>query len=116
MQFGARGSTQVHEFISRDNSHPSFNKIKGSFLISTMERLKVAGYVLWTIYVLHDRRGREHSEKLAVAFALISIEDHQDHEESSDLSGLSLSLACSTEILSFGDENLFHYFSKGSCW
>lgn len=119
---------EVHEFISGDNSHPCFDKIKG-FLISTMERLKVTGYVPGTSYVFHDIEEEEkenslsyHSEKLAVAFALISFEDNRTIRIMKNLricrdchSFMKHISVMSDRDIVIRDQNRFHHFSKGCC-
>ncbi|KAJ8753853.1 hypothetical protein K2173_000107 [Erythroxylum novogranatense] len=68
----------VHMFLVGDNCHPSSEKIYGK--IDELSRdLKSSGYVPTTDYVLFDIEEEEkehflcyHSEKLAVAFGLIS--------------------------------------------
>lgn len=68
----------VHEFLVGDNSHPLSEKIYAK-LDALAKDLKAAGYVPTTDYVLFDIEEEEkehflgcHSEKLAIAFGLIS--------------------------------------------
>eukprot|EP00253_Pinus_taeda_P001294 PITA_01294 len=68
----------IHAFIVGDRSHPQSEKIY-AMLDSLAQQLKVAGYVPHTNFVLHDVEEEvkehmlySHSEKLAIAFGLIS--------------------------------------------
>eukprot|EP01018_Ginkgo_biloba_P015181 Gb_08060 [translate_table: standard] len=70
---------RVHTFLVGDRSHPQSDEIYAK-LESLDEPMKVAGYVPDTNFVLHDveKEDKEHflgyhSEKLAIAFGLISI-------------------------------------------
>lgn len=69
---------QVHQFIMGDKSHPQSEEID-AYLKDLMEELKLKGYVPDTGSVLHDMDAEEkeynlvhHSEKLAIAFALMN--------------------------------------------
>ncbi|XVE50006.1 hypothetical protein DITRI_Ditri01bG0127400 [Diplodiscus trichospermus] len=118
----------VYEFVSGDNSHPNSNEIK-EFLISIIDDLRVEGYTPYTCNVLHDIEEEEkeqnlsyHSEKLAVAFALLSFRDRRTIRI---LKNLRICYDCHSfmkhvsdkfdrEII-VRDRNRFHHFSKGSC-
>uniref|UniRef100_A0A0D9X2J5 DYW domain-containing protein n=1 Tax=Leersia perrieri TaxID=77586 RepID=A0A0D9X2J5_9ORYZ len=67
----------IHEFISGDKSHPSYNEIRGK-LAEIGSRMQLHGYVTETAEVFYDVEEEEkeealchHSEKLAIAFGLI---------------------------------------------
>lgn len=118
----------IHEFVSGDDSHPKSNEIK-RFLVSIIQSLGVEGYVPNTSDVLHDIEEEEkehslsyHSEKLAVAFALISCKDRRTIRIMKNLRICHdchcfmkhVSHKFSREII-VRDRNRFHHFSKGSC-
>jgi pentatricopeptide repeat protein len=70
---------KVHAFFSQDRLHPQMEKIYAK-LDELSEQMKDAGYVPDTSYVLHDVDEeqkeyflRYHSERLAIAFGLISL-------------------------------------------
>ncbi|PKI51421.1 hypothetical protein CRG98_028132 [Punica granatum] len=121
------GST-VHEFHVGDKSHPSSEKIYEK-LNKLAREMKALGYVPTTEFVLFDIEEEEkehslgwHSEKLAVAFALISTEDNEvirvvknlrvcgDCHEAMKL----ISRITGREII-VRDNNRFHCFRDGSC-
>eukprot|EP01018_Ginkgo_biloba_P010468 Gb_28787 [translate_table: standard] len=69
---------RVHEFLIQDSSHPQMKEIYAA-LASLSAQMKEAGYVADTNFVLHDVEEEQkecilyyHSEKLAIAFGLIS--------------------------------------------
>ncbi|PHU12513.1 Pentatricopeptide repeat-containing protein [Capsicum chinense] len=69
---------QVHHFIMGDKSHPQSNEVD-VYLKELIAELKLEGYVPDTGSVLHDMELEEqeynlvhHSEKLAIAFALMN--------------------------------------------
>lgn len=119
---------EIHKFFSGDVSHPSWERIR-DFLISVIERLRAEGYLPWTTDALYDIEEEEkesslsyHSEKLAVAFALLSFKDkqtirimknlricHDCHAFMKHVSGM-----LDREII-IRDRNRFHHFRKGLC-
>ncbi|KAJ7961141.1 Pentatricopeptide repeat-containing protein [Quillaja saponaria] len=118
----------VHEFLVGDNSHPLSEKIYGK-LDELAKDMRAAGYVPTTELVLFDIEEEEkehnlgfHSEKLAVAFGLISTKANDvirvvknlrvcgDCHEAMKL----ISLITGREII-IRDNNRFHCFIKGSC-
>lgn len=69
----------VHCFSARDKSHPQSNKIHAE-LKSLLSRVQKVGYVPDLRWVLHEEEDEDkikrlfsHSEKLAIAFGLISV-------------------------------------------
>lgn len=69
---------KMHKFIAEDRSHPQTEDIY-AMLENLYEQMKEAGYVVNTNLVLHDVEQEQkqqslshHSEKLAIAFGLIS--------------------------------------------
>ena len=118
----------VHEFLVGDTSHPLSHKIYEK-LESLFKELREAGYYPTTEFVLFDVEEEEkeyflgcHSEKLAVAFALISTSANDvirvvknlrvcgDCHEAIKL----ISRVTGREII-IRDNNRFHCFSEGSC-
>lgn len=118
----------VHEFLVGDTSHPLSHKIYEK-LESLFKDLREAGYNPTTESVLFDVEEEEkeyflgcHSEKLAVAFALISTSAKDvirvvknlrvcvDCHEAIKL----VSKVTGREII-IRDNNRFHHFTEGSC-
>ncbi|XWS39390.1 hypothetical protein CRYUN_Cryun18bG0050000 [Craigia yunnanensis] len=118
----------VYEFLSGDNSHPNSKEIK-EFLISVIDDLRIEGYTPYTRNVLHDIEKEEkeqslsyHSEKLAVAFALLNCKDRRTIRVIKNLR-ICYDCHCFMKHVSkkfdrkivVRDRNRFHHFSKGSC-
>ncbi|XP_022764131.1 pentatricopeptide repeat-containing protein At4g21065-like [Durio zibethinus] len=118
----------IYEFVSGDNSHPKSKEIK-KFLISIIDDLRVEGYTPYTSNVLHDIEEEEkeqnltyHSEKLAVAFALLSFKDRRAIRVIKNLR-ICYDCHCFMKHVSHKldreivvrDRNRFHHFSRGSC-
>lgn len=118
----------THEFVSGDSSHPQSEEIM-KFLSSIIGELRNGGYTPHTEYVLHDIDEEEkehflsyHSEKLAVAFALLSLKDKRTirimknlricHDCHSFMKYISDKYERKIVIR---DRNRFHHFDKGSC-
>ncbi|XP_061337568.1 putative pentatricopeptide repeat-containing protein At3g08820, partial [Gastrolobium bilobum] len=118
----------VHEFLVGDTSHPLSHKIYEK-LERLFKDLREAGYNPTTDFVLFDIEEEEkeyflgcHSEKLAVAFALINTSAKDvirvvknlrvcgDCHEAMKL----ISKVTGREII-IRDNNRFHCFSEGSC-
>ncbi|KAF8020970.1 hypothetical protein BT93_G1400 [Corymbia citriodora subsp. variegata] len=119
---------EIHEFVSGENSHPEWENIRDSLTL-IIDRLKLRGYTPQTSNVLHDIEEEEkesnlsyHSEKLAIAFALLHLENgrtirvmkniricHDCHSFMKHVSDVF-----QREIV-VRDQNRFHHFSKGSC-
>ncbi|XP_022967226.1 pentatricopeptide repeat-containing protein At5g48910-like [Cucurbita maxima] len=118
----------THEFVSGDDSHPQSEDIT-KFLSSIIGDLRNSGYTPRTENVLHDIDEEErehslsyHSEKLAVAFALLSLKDkktirimknlricHDCHSFMKHISDMY------ERKIIIRDRNRFHHFDKGSC-
>ncbi|CAI0428327.1 unnamed protein product [Linum tenue] len=102
----------VHEFLVGDTSHPLSEGIYSK--LSELDKdLRAAGYVPTTEYVLFDIEDEEkehflgcHSEKLAVAFGLISTDCHEAIKLISKITGREIIVR---------DTNRFHCFSGGTC-
>uniref|UniRef100_A0A2N9FL06 DYW domain-containing protein n=1 Tax=Fagus sylvatica TaxID=28930 RepID=A0A2N9FL06_FAGSY len=89
---------EVHVFLVGDKSHPKSHEIH-NFLGELSKRMKEEGYIPDTNFVLHDVEEEQkeqnlsyHSEKLAVAFGIISTpprNDNQGFQEFKNLCRLS---------------------------
>ncbi|GAB4846936.1 Pentatricopeptide repeat-containing protein eli1, chloroplastic [Ancistrocladus abbreviatus] len=122
-------NNKVHEFLAGDTSHPKSGEIY-MMLEQINKRLKVHhGYIPRRDIVLHDIGEREkeqslevHSEKLAIAFGLIST---QPGSTIKIVKNLRVCLDCHevTKLISkitgrrivVRDRNRFHHFENGSC-
>lgn len=119
---------KVHLFLGGDKSHPTADEIY-AFLDQLPEKIKVAGYIPDTSFVLHDVSEEEkehnlttHSEKLAVAFGLISTSPGTVLRVTKNL---RICGDCHTAIkliskiygreIIVRDVNRFHHFENGSC-
>ncbi|CAH9110018.1 unnamed protein product [Cuscuta europaea] len=120
---------KVHEFLVGDRRHPMSDQIHGK--LGELEKgLREAGYVPETEYVLFDIEEEEkeyfvgcHSEKLAVAFGLISSTKPEDVIRV--IKNLRICGDCHTAIkliskitareIIVRDTNRFHHFVDGSC-
>ncbi|RVW40031.1 Pentatricopeptide repeat-containing protein [Vitis vinifera] len=111
-----------------DNNHPQFESIR-EFLVSMIDSLKVVGYTPDISNVLFDIEEEEkestlgyHSEKLAVAFALLCFKDSRTIRVMKNLR-ICHDCHCFMKYASdvfereiiIRDRNRFHHFSKGSC-
>lgn len=118
----------VHEFVSGDNSHPQSENIT-KFLSSIIGKLRNRGYMMQTENVLHDIEEEErehslsyHSEKLAVAFAILNMKDKRTIRIMKNLRICDdchsfmkhLSVRFERKII-IRDRNRFHHFEKGLC-
>ncbi|KAL8223692.1 hypothetical protein R6Q57_019167 [Mikania cordata] len=119
---------KVHEFVAGDKKHPSSEKIY-MMLEEVNEWLKDHGYNPQTNIVLHDFGENErawslevHSEKLAIAYGLISTKAGSTIKI---VKNLRVCLDCHevTKLISkitrrrivVRDRNRFHLFEDGSC-
>nr|GME02137.1 putative pentatricopeptide repeat-containing protein At3g08820 [Ipomoea batatas] len=119
---------KVHEFLVGDKYHPMSDKIHAK-LSELNKKLREAGYVPKTEYVLFDIEEEEkehfvgcHSEKLAVAFGLIST---KPNDVIRVIKNLRICGDCHTAIkliskimcreIIVRDTNRFHCFIDGSC-
>ncbi|XP_027106762.1 pentatricopeptide repeat-containing protein ELI1, chloroplastic [Coffea arabica] len=119
---------KVHEFLSGDWKHPNSKEIY-MMLEEMNRRLKAHGYVPKIDTVLHDIGDTEkerslevHSEKLAIAFGLISTSQGTTIKI---VKNLRVCLDCHTvtKLISkitgrkiiVRDRNRFHHFVDGSC-
>ncbi|KAJ9185441.1 hypothetical protein P3X46_005079 [Hevea brasiliensis] len=118
----------VHEFLIGDKSHPLSESIYAK-LGELDKDLKAAGYVPKTDNVLFDIEEEEkehflgcHSEKLAIAFGLISTDPKHTIRVVKNLrvcgdchEAIKLISRISGREIIVRDNNRFHYFSEGSC-
>lgn len=118
----------VHEFVAGDTSHPQFTQIN-AFLDEIAKELKGQGHVPNTANVLHDIEEEEkegairyHSERIAVAFGLMSTPPGKTIRVVKNLRTCSdchsamklISNAFKREII-VRDRKRFHHFRNGSC-
>lgn len=118
----------VHEFHVGDKSHPSSEKIYTK-LDELAREMRALGYVPTTEYVLFDVEEEEkehslgtHSEKLAVAFALVSTEDDEVIRVVKNLrvcgdchTAMKLISRITGREIIVRDNNRFHCFRDGFC-
>ncbi|XP_048499271.1 pentatricopeptide repeat-containing protein At1g34160 [Beta vulgaris subsp. vulgaris] len=118
----------LHKFINGDRSHPSWREIYAK-LDEIMYKIKEHGYVPGTRFVLHDigEEDKEyvlsyHSEKLAVAFALLKSSQETPIQV---IKNLRICVDChavlklvskvyNREII-VRDRARFHRFKEGTC-
>ncbi|ONK72179.1 uncharacterized protein A4U43_C04F16600 [Asparagus officinalis] len=119
---------KVHIFVADDVSHPKIKEVY-MFLEEIVEKMKAAGYVpdlRWAMAKDDSREGElrleHHSEKLAVAFGLIST---RDGEPILVVKNLRICGDCHTAIkfisritgreITVRDAHRYHCFREGSC-
>ncbi|CAI9293347.1 unnamed protein product [Lactuca saligna] len=118
----------VHEFLASDRTHPMSDQIY-AMLEETNRVLEKSGYVLDTSLVLYDmddewKEGQlcQHSERLAIAFGLISTKPGTTIRIMKNLRVCSnchsatklISKIFEREIIA-RDRNRFHHFKNGIC-
>lgn len=118
----------VHEFFMGDRSHPRSEKIY-SMISALSSRMKLAGYVPDTTIVSQsiDEEEKEdalsmHSEKLAVAFGLISTKAGATIRVAKNLrvcndchEAMKFISKISERDIVLRDRSRFHHFSEGKC-
>ncbi|XP_015867371.3 pentatricopeptide repeat-containing protein ELI1, chloroplastic [Ziziphus jujuba] len=121
-------NNKIHEFLAGDRKHPKSKEIY-MMLDEINGWLKAYGYTPQTDIVLHDLEERQkekslevHSEKLAIAFGLIST---QPGTTIKIVKNLRVCVDCHavTKLISkitgrkivMRDRNRFHHFENGSC-
>ncbi|KAJ3695772.1 hypothetical protein LUZ60_001149 [Juncus effusus] len=120
---------KTHEFLAEDNSHPKRKEIY-KMLHEISKRLKDEGYVADTSQVLVNINENEekesmlllHSEKIAIAFGLISTKERTELQVVKNLR-VCVDCHASIKIISkvynrrivLRDRNRFHHFENGSC-
>lgn len=118
----------IHEFLVQDDSHPRKNEIHSMFE-EMADRLKSVGYAPDTSQVLLniDEEEREstlyhHSEKIAIAFGLISTSQSTTLKVLKNLricgdchSSVKLISKLYARKIIVRDRNRFHHFEDGFC-
>ncbi|CAB4267807.1 unnamed protein product [Prunus armeniaca] len=120
--------SRVHEYRAGDTSHPENDKIYAQ-LRGLREQMKEAGYIPETRFVLHDidQEGKEdallaHSERLAVAYALLSSPARSPVRVIKNLrvcgdchNALKIISKIVGRELIMRDAKRFHHFKDGLC-
>lgn len=120
--------SRVHEYRAGDTSHPENDKIY-TLLRGMREQMKEAGYIPETRFVLHDidQEGKNdallgHSERLAVAYGLISSSARSPIRVIKNLrvcgdchSALKIISKIVGRELIIRDAKRFHHFKDGLC-
>ncbi|TXG65383.1 hypothetical protein EZV62_006658 [Acer yangbiense] len=118
----------VHEFLAGDTTHPQINEIE-DMLDEMAKKLKIEGYAPETHGVLLDISDEEkettlfrHSEKLAIAFGLITISPPTPIRI---IKNLRICNDCHTAVklvskafdreIVVRDRHRYHHFKQGSC-
>ncbi|KAI3673062.1 hypothetical protein L6452_39172 [Arctium lappa] len=119
---------QVHQFCMNDKSHPDSKKIN-LYLKKLIAEMKLLGYKPDTNSILHDMNLEEmeddlvhHSEKLAIAFALMNTPDCVPIRVMKNLRVCNdchvaikyISAIRNREII-VRDASRFHHFKQGQC-
>ncbi|OVA00316.1 Pentatricopeptide repeat [Macleaya cordata] len=119
---------EVHEFFVGDKTHPRYSEIEVK-LGEISRRLRLSGYVANTNPVLFDIEEEEkedalcrHSEKVAIAFGLISLDEGipirivKNLRVCGDCHDVTkiISKVYNREII-VRDRNRFHHFKNGDC-
>ncbi|KAK0607239.1 hypothetical protein LWI29_011999 [Acer saccharum] len=119
---------KVHAFAAGDESHPCYNKTNEALNV-LLERMEREGYVPDTKEVLHDVEEEQkkyllhyHSERLAIAFGIISTPDGTTIRV---IKNLRVCGDCHTAIkfiskivhreIIVRDNSRFHHFKNGKC-
>ncbi|KAL9225501.1 hypothetical protein vseg_001417 [Gypsophila vaccaria] len=119
---------RVHSFVSGDRSHPRTEEIYQK-LEELREEIKKAGYVADTSFVLQqvDETAKKqvlqyHSERLAIAFALISTPPDRPIRVMKNLrvcgdchTAIKFMSKCTGRTIIVRDNNRFHRFEDGKC-
>ncbi|XP_057422407.1 pentatricopeptide repeat-containing protein At2g41080 [Lotus japonicus] len=119
---------QVHQFRMGDECHPKYAEIN-LYLEELTSEMKMRGYVPDTSSVLHDMDNEEkeynlthHSEKLAIAFALMSTPEGVPIRVMKNLrvcGDCHVAIKYISEIkkseIIVRDSSRFHHFKNGAC-
>ena len=119
---------KVHAFMGGDRSHP-YSKSIYETLADLFIEIKKLGYKADTSFVLQNVEEEEkehlllyHSEKLAVAFGIISLNPNQPIFVTKNLricgdchSAIKFISKIAGREITIRDANRFHHFSEGSC-
>ncbi|KAM7497897.1 hypothetical protein LguiA_022311 [Lonicera macranthoides] len=118
----------VHAFVGGDRSHPQSAQINKK-LEEFLSEMKELGYKAESDFVLHDVEEEEkerillfHSEKLAVAFGVISLSPKKPILVTKNLrvcgdchSALKYISIITKRVIIVRDASRFHHFRDGSC-
>lgn len=119
---------RVHAFVSGDKSHPRSKEIYEK-LEELGEKMELAGYIADTSLILKEVGSEEkneviryHSERLAIAFALIDFPPQRPIRVMKNLrvcgdchTAIKFMSKCSQRIIILRDYNRFHRFEDGKC-
>lgn len=119
---------KVHTFAAGDRSHSKSKEIYEK-LDELGEHMEQAGYVADTNYVLQQVAGQEksetiryHSERLAIAFALITFPPERPIRIMKNLrvcgdchNAIKIISKCTKRVIIVRDNNRFHRFEDGKC-
>ncbi|PSS23590.1 Pentatricopeptide repeat-containing protein [Actinidia chinensis var. chinensis] len=119
---------KTHQFSVGDRTHTRSKEIY-KMLKTLLEKLELAGYVPDTNFVLHDvdeelKQGMlyTHSEKLAIAFGLISTPEGTPIRITKNLrvcgdchTFIKYVSAITNRLIVVRDANRFHHFKEGAC-
>ncbi|PRQ47837.1 putative tetratricopeptide-like helical domain, DYW domain-containing protein [Rosa chinensis] len=119
---------EMHVFLVGEQSHPRYNEID-HFLSEISKRMKEEGYVPDTNFVLHDVEEEQkeqnllyHSEKLAVAFGIVSTPPGTAIKVFKNLrtcvdchNAIKFISKISNRNIIVRDSNRFHCFEDGKC-
>ncbi|OMO71590.1 Multi antimicrobial extrusion protein [Corchorus olitorius] len=119
---------KVHTFAAGDRSHAKTKEIYQK-LEELGEEMERAGYVADTSFVLREVDGEEknqairyHSERLAVAFGLITFPPDRPIRVMKNLricgdchTAIKFMSKCSGRVIIVRDNNRFHHFEDGKC-
>ncbi|XP_058207447.1 pentatricopeptide repeat-containing protein At4g21065-like [Rhododendron vialii] len=119
---------KIHRFSVGDHTH-GWSKEIYKMLEMLIEKLELAGYVPDTNFVLHDvdeelKQGMlySHSEKLAIAFGLISTPEGTPLRITKNLrvcgdchTFIKFVSAIAKRLIIVRDANRFHHFEEGAC-
>ncbi|CAN4128101.1 unnamed protein product [Withania somnifera] len=119
---------KVHTFAAGDRSHSKSKEIYEK-LDELGDYMEQAGYVADTNYVLQQVAGQEksetiryHSERLAIAFALVTFPPERPIRVMKNLrvcgdchNAIKIISKCTKRVIIVRDNNRFHHFEDGKC-
>ncbi|PKU73603.1 pentatricopeptide repeat-containing protein At3g16610 [Dendrobium catenatum] len=119
---------KIHAFIGGDSSHPQSSMINEK-LADLFVEIRKLGYKADTSFVIHDLVEEEkenalvyHSEKLAIAFALVSLSGNQPIFITKNLrvcgdchTAIKLITLVTKRAITVRDVSRFHHFEEGLC-
>ncbi|MBA0642896.1 hypothetical protein Goklo_027229, partial [Gossypium klotzschianum] len=119
---------KVHTFAARDRSHAKAKEIYRK-LEELGDEMGRAGYIADTSFVWREVNGKEknqtiryHSERLAVAFGLITFPSDRPIRVMKNLhicgdchTAIKFMSKCTGRVIIVRDNNRFHHFEDGKC-